>query len=401
MEKICLTNATIVLEDEVLTNSYLLIHKGKIDGFGPMAEIPVYDADCTVLDCTAKTVMPGMIDIHVHGAGGADFMDATKEALSTIAKTLAKEGTTSYLATTMTNPTEMIELALSTISAAMNADRDKGMPEMLGVHLEGPFINEIQKGAQPAVCILSPDLALFGKWQRLSGNAIRIVTFAPELDEQHTFLKGLVKQGIIGSMGHTDATYDEAREAIDKGSTHATHLFNGMRGLHHREPGILGAALLNDNVHVEVIPDGFHFHPDLLKMVYRMKGINKMLVITDGMRAKGMPDGAYDLGGNTVIVSEGKCTLENGTSLAGSIITMNEARKNTAQWLGLSLPEQARITSLNQAKRLGVDDRKGSISIGKDADVFIVGEQDEVALTICGGHVAYVNEEAFDNSATA
>ncbi|MDW0115176.1 N-acetylglucosamine-6-phosphate deacetylase [Sporosarcina saromensis] len=397
MNKLLFKNAELVLENEVLANSFLFIEGDKIQSFGPMEVCPSANESYVTYDCTGKTIMPGMIDIHVHGAGGADFMDAVPEAVSTIADTLVKEGTTSYLATTMTQSVTQIEKALSNIASYMEVGNKPGTAEMLGIHLEGPYINEKQKGAQLASDILPPNHTQFNNWQRLSGEAIRIVTLAPELDDQHLLIRTLHETGVIGSMGHTDATYDEVKVAIESGISHATHLFNGMRGLHHREPGVLGAALLRESVHVEVIPDGIHFHPDLVKLVCKMKGIDKILVITDGMRAKGMHNGEYDLGGNEVIVANGKCTLKHGSSLAGSIVTMNTARKNMASWLELSMLEQAKITSLNQAKRLGIDHRKGSISRGKDADIVILDGDGDVTMTICRGNVAYNCEELSTN----
>lgn len=397
VDGICLTNVEIVLEHEIMPDAFLLIREGIIDSYGQMGTCPKIDSRIRVFDCRDHHVLPGMIDIHVHGAGGSDFMDATSQAIDTIARTLAKEGTTSYLATTMTGTSEQIRDSILTISTFMEEHEKVASPELLGIHLEGPFINSTQKGAQPVSCIISPNLNLFTEWQRLAKGVIRIVTFAPELDEEHSFLKEIQRQGVLGSMGHTDATYKQANVAIDAGISNATHLFNGMSGLHHREPGVLGAALLREEVYVEVIPDGFHFHPDLLKLVLRLKGIERILVITDGMRAKGMSEGKYDLGGNNVVVSNGKCTLEDGSSLAGSIITMNEARKNMAKWLGLSLTEQAQITSLNQAKRLGVEDRKGSILKGKDADLTLIDEDGNVSLTICNGEIAYINRSSFGN----
>lgn len=395
MNKICLMNAMIVLEKDIIFDAFLLISSGVIKSYGPMATCPKFDSSFTIVDCSSNPVIPGMIDIHVHGAGGADFMDATPEAFDTVARSLAKEGTTSYLATTMTNPTERIHETLCNIANYREFSYETGKAEMLGIHLEGPFINVAQKGAQPAASIKSPDIGLFDEWQESAKGAIRIVTYAPELDTDHIFSKGLQERGIIGSMGHTDATYEEANQAIDEGVTHATHLFNGMKGLHHREPGVVGAALLNEEVHVEVIPDGYHFHPDLLKVVLKMKGLERILVITDGIRAKGMPDGEYDLGGSNVVVRCGKCMLEDGTSLAGSIVTMNDARRNMAEWLGLTLPELAQITSLNQARRLGIDEKKGSIAIGKDADIVILNEDGEVVLTLCKGKIAYLHEDSF------
>ena len=389
MKPIWLLNATIVLEQSILENGFLHLKEGKVCSFGHMVDcppIPDYDLQ---FDCQSKRIIPGMIDIHVHGAGGFDAMDASVKALDGMAKKLAQEGTTSFLATTMTNPANRIGEAMSAIK--MYRERIKqGVPEMIGIHLEGPFIHPVQKGAQPEQHILQPDIELFNEWQRLSGGAIKIVTFAPETGDR-SFVKRLVQEGVIASIGHSNATYAETLEHVRSGVTHATHLFNGMRGLHHREPGVVGAALLADEVYVEVIPDGHHFHPDLLKLILRQKGVERTLVITDGIRAKGMPDGVYDLGGNNVIVRDGKCTLEKGASLAGSILTMNEARRNMAKWGGLSLLEQSYVTSLNQAKRLGIDSRKGSIGVGKDADVVLLDETDHIEMTICNGTIAYAS----------
>lgn len=389
MKPIWLLNATIVLERSILENGFLHLKEGKVCSFGHMADCPPIPDHDLQLDCQSKRIIPGMIDIHVHGAGGFDVMDASVEALDGMAKKLAQEGTTSFLATTMTNPANRIGEAMSAIK--MYRERIKqGVPEMIGIHLEGPFIHPVQKGAQPEQYILQPDIELFNEWQRLSGGAIKIVTFAPETGDR-SFVERLVQEGVIASIGHSNATYAETLENVRSGVTHATHLFNGMRGLHHREPGVVGAALLADEVYVEVIPDGHHFHPDLLKLILRQKGVERTLVITDGIRAKGMPDGVYDLGGNNVTVRDGKCTLEKGASLAGSILTMNEARKNIAKWGGLSLLEQTYVTSLNQAKRLGIDSRKGSIAVGKDADVVLLDETDHIEMTISNGTIAYAS----------
>lgn len=349
-----------------------------------------------VFDCTGKQyVIPGMIDMHIHGAAGYDFMDSTKESFEEIAYALAKEGTTSFLATTMTNPILHINEVIKNLASYMKENNLSGVAEMLGIHVEGPFINKEQKGAQPEDAILVPKVSLFKEWQTLSGDNIKVLTFAPELDNHFELLKELKSNGVIPSMGHTDGSYDECLQAINHGVEHATHLFNGMRGLHHRDPGVVGSALLNDDIFVEVIPDGIHFHPDLLKMVVKMKGLERMLVITDGIRAKGMSDGVYDLGGQKVTVNAGKCILTSTGSLAGSIVTMNNARLNLIKWLGLTIHEQLQVTSANQAKRLGIYDIKGSIQAGKDADIVVLGENGAVELTICRGLVAFQQKDAF------
>ncbi|MDI2586961.1 N-acetylglucosamine-6-phosphate deacetylase [Psychrobacillus sp. NEAU-3TGS] len=393
---IYLTNATIVLEKSVIQDGFVHIKGEKIESVGKMADCPPINNKEEVFDCTDKQyVIPGMIDIHVHGAGGYDFMDSEQETIDSIALALAEEGTTSYLATTMTNPLSRISSTLKNLASYKRNSSRAGVAEMVGIHLEGPFINKEQKGAQPEDAILPPNCKLFEEWQKLSGDAIKIVTFAPELDANFELLKKLRLAGVIPSMGHTNATYNETVQAIGQGITHATHLFNGMKGLHHRDPGVVGGALLHDEVYVEVIPDGIHFHADLLKLVVRMKGLERILVITDGMRAKGMPDGIYDLGGQNVTVRDGKCLLTSTGSLAGSIVTMNKARLNLRTWLSLTILEQIQVTSINQAKRLGLFDRKGSIQAGKDADIVILGINGEVELTICRGVIAFQCKDAF------
>ncbi|REB10109.1 N-acetylglucosamine-6-phosphate deacetylase [Sporosarcina sp. BI001-red] len=390
MKNIFLLNAPIVLEDSFLQNGYIQITGEKIEAFGDMLHTPLITKNDQVIDCrNCQYVIPGMIDIHVHGAAGFDFMDGSPEAYEKIAYALAKEGTTAFLATTITNPIKHTEDTISKLEKYHQLKNKPGTAEMLGIHLEGPFINAIQKGAQPENAIIVPNVATFKEWQELSGNMIKIITFAPELDEDYKLLKELKNTNVIPSMGHTNASYDESLSAINEGVQHATHLFNGMKGMHHRDPGVVGAVLLKDEIHVEIIPDGIHFHKDLLKMIVRMKGIENVLVITDGMRAKGMPDGEYDLGGQQVTVRDGKCVLSNSGSLAGSIVTMNEARLNLEKWLQLTIHEQIQMTSINQAKRLNLYHRKGSIQIGKDADLVVIGRDGEVEFTICRGIVAY------------
>jgi N-acetylglucosamine-6-phosphate deacetylase len=229
---------------------------------------------------------------------------------------------------------------------------------------------------------------LFKKWQNIAQGSIRVVTMAPELEEGFKLAVYLKETGVVVSIGHSDALYEEAAEAIQKGVTHCTHLFNGMRGLHHREPGVAGAVLLHDEVRCELISDGIHVRPEIIRLVYQIKGKDGIILITDAMRAKCLGQGIYDLGGQQVTVDHSKATLADGT-LAGSILKMNNAVKNIMQFTGCSLVDAIQMAAANPAKQLGIFDRKGSISVGKDADIVVLDDSFEIAMTICRGNVAY------------
>lgn len=389
MNKIWIINANIVMENQIINNGFLVMSEGKITVIDHMANCPTLALIENVIDCQQRGyIIPGMIDIHIHGAVGHDFMDADYICYSRIAKYLASEGITAFLATTMTGSMTEIEAAVEAL-AYYYKNQPTAVPEMLGIHLEGPFISQLKKGAQSEAYILKPNVQQFNDLYNKSHHSIRIVTFAPEEDSSFELLHELTSKGVIASIGHSNADYDTAQHALKAGINHATHLFNGMSGLHHRDPGVVGAVLLSEDVYVEIIPDNIHFHKDLLPMVYKLTGLNRLLVITDGMRAKGMPDGMYHLGGNEVEVMNNQCIQRKTGSLAGSVLNMNAARKNIEEWLTLSLAEQLRVVSLNQAEHLGMDNRKGSIALGKDADIVWLNEEGEVEKTFCLGILAF------------
>lgn len=333
-------------------------------------------------------VLPGFIDLHIHGSHGADTMDATISSLATMARNLPKEGTTSFLATTITQSIENIEEALENVSNYCTSVQQEAVAEILGVHLEGPFISTERAGAQPHSHIMTPNQTLFDKWQKMSGHRIKLVTTAPELENGMEFVRNLKNQGVVASVGHSDAKYEQVKEAIEQGVTHVTHLYNGMRGLHHREPGVVGAALTHEELLVEMIVDGIHIHPAVVKSTFLAKGASNLVLVTDAMRAKGLNDGTYDLGGQLVNVTDGKALLEDGT-LAGSVLTMDQALRNMIEFTGCSLEDIVKMTSENPAKQLGVWNRKGSITVGKDADLTIIDKDLTVVMTICKGKVAY------------
>jgi N-acetylglucosamine-6-phosphate deacetylase len=389
MNLLLLVYGKAVVENEIKSSIYIYIENGKIQDIGSLSEIPsVYKEGPTYEISENEILTPGFIDVHIHGVAGADTMDATTDALTTMAQALPAEGTTSFLATTITQKHENIEKALVNAADYRENHNASGQAEVIGIHLEGPFINTKRKGAQPEEYILDPDIELFKRWQELAKGDIKLVTVAPELENGTEFVRYLHETGVIASIGHTDAVYEEIKTAVEAGAKQVTHLFNGMRGIHHREPGVAGSALIFKELMVELIADGIHVSPEVIKMVLAAKGADGMILITDAMRAKCLKNGIYDLGGQDVHVADGKALLADGT-LAGSILKMNDSFKNTMEFADVSLIEAVKMTSVNPAKQLNVFDRKGSITVGKDADLTILSENYQVQLTICRGETAY------------
>ncbi|MFS0864819.1 N-acetylglucosamine-6-phosphate deacetylase [Fredinandcohnia sp. 179-A 10B2 NHS] len=382
-----ITNLTIYAEDGVIDNGFVEIEGQKIKQVGSMEEFkPTSNKEIVKMD-NSYSLVPGMIDLHIHGADGADVMDGSRDALKTMATALPKEGTTSFLATTMTTAKHDIENALKTIAGYVPSQQP-GSAEIIGAHLEGPFLSPKRAGAQHPDNIIEPNVDLFKSWQELSGNNIKLVTLAPERNGGLELTAHLKQTGVVASIGHSDAVYEEVEEAINAGVTHATHLFNGMRGLHHREPGVAGAVLLHDEVTCEMIVDGIHIAPKMVKFAYKNKGSKGVVLVTDAMRAKCLGAGVYDLGGQEVTVNEDRAVLKDGT-LAGSILKLNHAVKNMMEFTDCTLQDITQMTAVNPAKEINIYDRKGSIKPGKDADLVIVNNELEVIKTFCRGEIAY------------
>jgi N-acetylglucosamine-6-phosphate deacetylase len=331
-------------------------------------------------------IIPGLIDIHVHGNANLDVMDGKIESLRGIAKSLCSYGVTSFLATTMTMPMDQITQALH---AVLQYQQDPGpYAQLVGVHLEGPFISPKQKGAQKEKDILSPTQTHIEQIQHLLQEKLRIVTLAPEIPHALEAIQAFTKQGTICSIGHTDATIEEVTKALDAGATHFTHLYNAMRGLHHREPGVVGSALLHQDASCDIIADMIHVHPSAVRIAFEQKTREKLLLISDGMRAVGMGDGTFDLGGQKVNVHRCIARLDDGT-LAGSTLTLNRAVQNMANTVGTSMVDAVYMGSTAPAKKLGIDHYKGSLEIGKDADIVVLSDDFDVHLTMIQGQIAY------------
>lgn len=335
-------------------------------------------------------LVPGFIDEHTHGSNGYDAMDGEEVSLLNISKNLAKEGTTSFLATTMTQEKNAILKSLKNINEYMKKNISEGA-SLLGVHLEGPFISKVYKGAQPENAIIKCDVELFTEFNKASGNNIKLVTMAYE-ENGRELLEYLVSHGITASLGHTNATSNEALEAISLGAHCATHTFNAMKGLHHREAGTLGACLLEDKVYCELIADLIHISPNAIKLLFKCKTADKVIAITDAMEAKNLEDGKYQLGGQDVYVKDGSARLIDGT-LAGSILRLNEGLRNINKNAGVKFEDCIKIATINPAKNIGVSHIKGSIAIGKDADFAVIDEDFNVYLTIREGKIIYKNME--------
>ncbi|MBQ3596430.1 MAG: N-acetylglucosamine-6-phosphate deacetylase [Clostridia bacterium] len=334
-----------------------------------------------------QIVVPGFIDEHIHGAAGSDAMDGTVDALSTIANAVASEGTTGFLATTMTQSPENISKAMSAVKDYMAMDSQKGA-KVLGIHLEGPFISVKHIGAQPLEYVANPSIEVFDDYYKKSGNAIKIVSLAPEVEGASQLVSHLNDLGVVASAGHTDAGYKDIEKAISLGLSNVTHTYNAQKGLHHRDVGVVGSAMLFDSLNSEAICDLVHLSAPAIKLLIKNKPHDKFTLITDSMRAKHLPDGISELGGQTVIVKDGEARLENGT-LAGSILKMNDAVKNLVLKLDVPFADAIDFATINPAKNLKLDDKIGSIKVGKNADFAVLDGEFNVIKTFRDGNLIF------------
>ena len=370
-------NARFVTPEGILDDKALLFDR-RIVGIVKRSELP---QSCETIDAAGAFVAPGFVDIHIHGSGGADVMDATPEAIATIARILPSTGTTSFLATTMTMPIDAIEAALCNVKACQ--PHLEGA-RLLGVHLEGPFINPTKHGAQDRRHVRVPDIELIERYAEL----IKVITLAPETDGMDAFIDYLRTHypSIVLSIGHSDATYEEAQHALGRGVRHVTHLFNAMSAYHHRAPGIVGAVFDDETATADIIADGIHTHPHHLRLAKRMLG-RRLMLITDAMRAGCMRNGRYDLGGQCVHVHDGKAVLEDGT-LAGSVLTMNEAARRFCLATDADVCDAVYAASTAPSQLLGYD-RKGVLREGADADIVVFDRSFGIMMTIIDGNVVY------------
>ncbi len=371
-------NAKVITNQGTLV-SHAVVFTDKVIAVVPDNELEAFMVQERI-DASGNYVAPGFIDIHVHGCAGADTMDEDDGALDIISNNLVRTGVTAFLPTTMTMPFDFVEHILKRIRSKVGQGYGA---EIVGCHLEGPFINKEYKGAQDKTHMLNPDFSKIRDYT----DVIKIVTIAPELPGSLEFVRQTVADGIIVSIGHSAATYDRAMTAIKMGASHITHTFNTLGALNHRQPGVIG-ALADSNVTCDLIADNIHVHPAVQRLLLKLTGPEKLILGSDAMRATLMKDGEYDLGGQKVFVKNGEARLENG-ALAGSVLTLGNAVANFTATSGLALSEVIKMVTLNPARRLGIADRKGTIEAGKDADFVMFDSGLDVVMTVVRGQTVY------------
>lgn len=367
-----LINGKYLNEDFQLVQGDIEVENGRILRAGPSLSRKEEDM---AVDCQGYTIVPGFIDVHIHGCAGADTGDGTRQAIEDMARFLLSHGVTSFCPTTATVGRDTVKAALLAAKDVHDHPSEDGA-KVAGVNMEGPFFSHERKGAQNEEFLLAPDFELFQEWYQLSGGLVRLIDLATEQPGGEDFVKR-AKELCTVSIAHTTAKYEDAKAAFDWGVSHVTHLFNAMNGLHHRKPGVVGAALEDERVRAELICDGEHIHPAVLKIAFRLLG-DRALIVSDSLRANGMPEGAeYEMGGQTVQISGGKCVLLDGT-IAGSVSNLHQEVKNLVSW-GVPFEQAVKAASLIPARAIGLDKELGSIQAGKVADLVVLDESLEIA----------------------
>lgn len=377
---------TVITADTLLTHNQVLSHPIVTIEDGVIAVIASRDSaslpEGKVLDFPGAMLVPAYLDVHIHGSGGSDVMEATAGALSTIGNFLAKHGVGSYLATTVSAPVDATLQSLSGLAALMGKEIPGAKP--VGIHMEGPFISHAKRGAHAERDLIQPTVALFDRMWEASEGHIRLMTIAPELPGADEVIARAVALGVRVSLGHSNAGIEDAERGVRLGATSATHTFNAMRRFDHRDPGILGVVLNREELFAEMICDGLHVHPEVVRMFWKQKGADRAILITDAMSATGMPDGSYKLGELEVRVKNGKCIIGEDT-LAGSTLTLDRGVRNFAEFTGADLATAATLASRNPARMVGLDAQAGSLEAGRSADITVLSPKGEVVETILRG----------------
>ncbi|MDO5027347.1 MAG: N-acetylglucosamine-6-phosphate deacetylase [Tissierellia bacterium] len=370
--------ASIIAKDKVYENAFMVVEDGKIKEF-----LDSYEGD--YIDFSSSIIAPGLVDTHIHGYKNCDVMDAVSGQLNTISKGLLEMGVTTFIPTTLTSSVDQLNKVCQLIGQEYE---DLEGAKVRGIFLEGPYFTEKYKGAQNEIYMKDPSIEELKKWKDLSRGLVNKIAIAPERQGVEEFIKEAKKIGVYVALGHSDASYDQAMKAVDAGASIFVHVYNAMRGLHHREPGMVGAAF-NSDTYGELIADGHHVHPMSAKILMDQKGKDRVCLITDCMRAGGMPDGDYYLGELPVYVKDGTARLKDGDNLAGSILDLKDGVKNLVRWNIAQIREAIDMASIVPAKSLGIDDQCGSLDLGRQADFIVLDGNLELERTFIDGKCLY------------
>lgn len=367
---------------EVIESPVVVMEDGRVWSVNSRGETEV-PAQARQFDFPQMIIAPGLIDIHIHGNAGYDVMEAEGSALSHLEKALAKHGVSSYLPTTVTAPEDRTMRALERLGKAISDNGKREGARPLGIHLEGPFISHAKRGVHPPENLLQPSAKLLDRFWQASGGTLKMMTIAPELPGATETIEHAKRLGVHSSLGHSNATAGEARMGIAAGADHATHTFNAMRPLDHREPGVLGIVLSDDRLTADIIADGIHVDPSMVKLFLAGKGPQRAILITDAISATGMGEGKFKLGGLEVEVKGDRCEFQG--KLAGSVLTLDRAVRNIMSFAGWKLQQSVRLATFNPAHLLGITQQKGNIAAGCDADLVILTPEGKVVQTFIAG----------------
>ncbi len=388
MQKLALVGGKVITPFRVIENGTIVIESSKIYELGKSSDVNI-PGDCQVIDISGKMISPGFIDLLVHGGGGYGFADTTKESIEKVSDYFISHGSTAMLAALFAKPYDQLLSDIRRLAKYIMNNPDSNIK---GIHMEGPYLNPDLKGAMNEGYLWKPTVDSWMDMWEASRGLIKMMTIAPELPGAIEVMREAANEGVVLSIGHSMAYYEDIELAIDNGAAHVTHMFNAMRPFHHRKPGVIAGALLRDELKIELIADTMHVHPAIMEMLLKFKKASGIILITDSIRAGGMHEGEYEFADQKVIMEGGKAYLEDGT-LAGSTLTLPMAVKNMVQTAGAKITDAIRMASLNGAKVLSVEDRKGILAAGKDADLVVLNEDYTVEMTIMMGKIRYQRKE--------
>ncbi len=382
--KLALIGGKIITPFRTVKNGTLVIEDGVISELGKISDVMIPDG-CKLIDVSGRTVAPGFVDLLVHGGGGVGFADEEPDSIERASQYFLRHGSTTLLASLYAKPKEELLADLRRVADHIQKNPDSNV---FGIHMEGPYLNPSLKGAMNEDYLWTPSVESWEWMWEASRGLIKIMTIAPELPGAIDVMRAAARKGVVLSIGHSMATYDEIELAIDNGAAHVTHIFNAMSPFHHRDPGVILGSLLRNELKIELIADTLHVHPAVMEFLLKLKGANGIVLITDSIRAGGMHEGEYEFADQKVFMKEQKAYLADGT-LAGSTLTLNKAIKNMIQTANAKETDAFRMASLNGAKVLNVENKKGILAAGKDGDIVVLNDDYEVELTIMKGKIVY------------